>query len=893
MHIFVINVCINDTPVVQVIKPYEITQVFLNTTFNRYVHSGSDSLQDEFTIAASDGVFTVHKDVPITIMPLNDELPTLLPGLVTKLTTLEGGQVAIGSDVLAATDPDTNDLVLQYIVVQHPLRGVILRGGLVVNRFSQKDVEDGLISYHHTAGEIGLFKVQDTVTFLVSDSSVPTDENLPTHQVAITINPVDNQPPGIILGNPFFVPEGQKNTLTADVISALDRDSTMDQLTFHIVLEPTWGYVENVRPNPGSEKSNAGKPISSFTFDDIQEGDIKYVQSIHQLVEPTSDLFIVYVSDGERVSPNVTFLVNINPRNDEKPTFRVTNFTVYENSFYKIQSSFMTVSDLDIPMEMLLFSIMDAPTHGMLVDRAVDDSVPVYDFTLNQFQNTMKLAYVHDGSESTQDSFDIRVSDGKHTLRRTVYITIIPVNDERPEVVKNAGLELSLHENRLISPVVLLTRDLDTPDDELFIVLHALPQRGQLQRKLSADEWEDITNVGSNFTQRDINLNLIRYQHVADLGTKGIDRFRFSVTDGEFKTAKESFRILVEGTKRLALEVWNEGLRVREASYRVLTPDHLSATDHSDQIDTILFTVLSDPTEGQLEDVSRPGVPLTSFTQLDVIGQRVVYRHLRTDRVANDVITLSISNGYETRNDTFQIVIIPVDNSLPGLIVNEPITVTERGVELITQSNLHAIDIDTNPARISYIVTQFPTFGRLLLSGRPVRHSFSQLDVDNLEVSYRHEVGSYSEDVFYFIVTDGTNEGFSADGGVRNQPVGFSIQIDHVDSSPPRITRMEVPQKMETVHSNNGFVLSNMVLQSEDECGPEGILYVVTHEPLFGHFENTENRQRIQNQFTQAEVDQRLIMYVIREEAQVTNDSFIFEVHDCAGNAVVNKRSVV
>lgn len=868
------------------------SQLFDMFTFisDRYVHGGSDSLQDEFTIAASDGVFTVYQDVPITVMPLNDELPTLRPGLTSKLVTLEGGQVAIGSDVLSATDPDTNDLVLQYIVVQHPLRGVILKGGLVVNRFSQKDVDDGLITYHHTAGEIGLTKVQDTVTFLVSDSSVPTDENLPTHRVTISVTPVDNQHPGIIFGNPFFVLEGQKNSLTADIISALDRDSTTDQLTFHITRQPEWGYVENVRPNPGSEKSNAGTPVDSFTFDDIQEGDIKYVQSVHQAVEPTSDSFVLYVSDGERASPNVTFLVNVNPRNDEKPTMRVTNFTVYENSFYKILPNFMTVGDLDIPMEMLLFSIMDAPRHGMLVDRAVDDSVPVYDFNLNQFQNTMKLAYVHDGSESTSDSFDIRVSDGKHVLRRTAYVTIVPVNDERPQVIKNAGLELSIHEHRLISPLVLLTSDLDTPDEDLIILIHSLPQRGRLQRKVSVDVWEDITTLPTNFTQRDVNLNLIRYQHVGDLGTKGIDRFRFSVTDGQYKTGKETFRIVVEGTKRLPLEVWNQGLRVREASYKVLTPDHLSATDHSDQIDSILYTVLTDPTEGQLEDVSRPGVPLASFTQVDLIGQRIIYRHLRTDRVTNDAITLSIGNGYETRNDTFHIAVIEVDNSLPGLIVNEPISVVQWGVEVITLSNLQAIDLDTNPSRIAYIITQFPTSGRLLLSGQPILHSFSQLDVDNLEVSYRHEVGDSDQDGFYFIVTDGTNEGFSTGDGVTNQPSRFSIQIDHIDSSPPHIRRMEVPQKMETVHSNNGFILSNMVLHSEDECGSEGILYIVTREPSFGHFENTETRQRIQRQFTQEEVDQRLIMYVIREEAQATNDSFTFEIHDCAGNAVVNKR---
>ena len=45
-------------------------------------------------------------------------------------------------------------------------------------------------------------------------------------------------------------------------------------LFHHVYLtqEPEWGYVENILPSPGFEKSNAGKPITFFTFDHLQEG---------------------------------------------------------------------------------------------------------------------------------------------------------------------------------------------------------------------------------------------------------------------------------------------------------------------------------------------------------------------------------------------------------------------------------------------------------------------------------------------------------------------------------------------------------------------------------------------------------------------------------------------
>lgn len=48
----------------------------------------------------------------------------------------------------------------------------------------------------------------------------------------------------------------------------------------------------------------------------------------------------------------------------------------------------------------------------------------------------MKLAYVHDDSESLADSFVIQLSDGKHTILKTISVAITPVNDEKPMLSK-------------------------------------------------------------------------------------------------------------------------------------------------------------------------------------------------------------------------------------------------------------------------------------------------------------------------------------------------------------------------------------------------------------------------------------------------------------------------
>ncbi|XP_063962437.1 FRAS1-related extracellular matrix protein 1-like [Lytechinus pictus] len=858
-----------------------------------YMSDGSESSSDQFTVSLSDGVHSITEIVTINVIPVNDEVPALLPGLESELTIPEGGSVTIGSDVLSATDPDTNDLLLHYIVVMHPLRGVLLKDGVIVNRFSQRDVNRGKIVYEHTGGETGLSNIQDVITFIVSDKSIPSNPDLPVKDVIINIAPSDDRPPRIVFGNPFFVNEGEKAPLTVDVLSAVDRDSPLGDLRFVITRQPVWGFVENVLPTPGFEKSNAGKPITSFTFQDITDGNINFVQSPSSRMEPISDSFMLYVTDGEHSSPNVTFVVNITPQNDEVPTLTVRNFTVHEGSFFKIRTDTINANDLDIPMDMLMFSIVRAPEHGMIINRVptlVESPTPVYDFNINQLLNTLSLAYVHDDSESTEDRFVVRVTDGKHTVRKTVNITIIPVNDESPEIIKNAGIRISIRENRIISSVILRTEDRDTPDDYLVYTLNSLPRRGTLQRKVAEDTWEDITDTLTNFTQWDLNQNLIRYVHSANLGSKGIDRFYFSVSDGVHSTGKQNFRIMIQNTKREPLIITNNGLQLDEGQTVIIPPTILSANDNSGQLTDILFNVLSSPTQGHLEDVARPGIPLTTFSQMDILGQRLVYRHLRVDQINNDEFTFSVTNGYEVRNDTFQIVVNPVDNMLPVLMVKEEVTVAQNGFQIISLSQLHALDPDTPASSVFFVVTQMPNFGTLLIGGLPIEQRFTQQDIDNYDISYRHDFGQADTDEFFFVVEDGTNRGFLTGGNIQYEPVRFQININIVDSSPPEIITNVGPTKMQTMLDRTGFVFSNMNLQAVDDCSADDVTYSVVKDPMFGHLEYVDTFQRIQGRFVQTDINNKRVMYVMRDNARAANDSFMFDVWDCHGNSLKNQR---
>lgn len=89
----------------------------------------------------------------LKIIPVNDEPPKLQPGLKSKLECLEGDRVVITTEYLYATDSDSDDSRLTYIIVRSPIQGVIQKDGLAVDTFFQLDVTQGSISYIHTGNK--------------------------------------------------------------------------------------------------------------------------------------------------------------------------------------------------------------------------------------------------------------------------------------------------------------------------------------------------------------------------------------------------------------------------------------------------------------------------------------------------------------------------------------------------------------------------------------------------------------------------------------------------------------------------------------------------------------------------------------------------------------------
>lgn len=58
-----------------------------------------------------------------------------------------------------------------------------------------------------------------------------------------------------------------------------------------------------------------------------------------------------------------------------------------------------------------------------------------------------------------------------------------------------------------------------------------------------------------------------------------------------------------------------------------LMTDVLLAVDGAEKPEEILYVITSPPQYGQIEYTRYPGIPISSFSQMDVAGQAVCYVH--------------------------------------------------------------------------------------------------------------------------------------------------------------------------------------------------------------------------------------------------------------------------
>ncbi|XP_047556906.1 FRAS1-related extracellular matrix protein 1 [Lutra lutra] len=882
----------------------------------RYQHDGSERLQDDIFLEVTDGTSSAEFVLHVEVFPVNDEPPILKADLNPMMHCSEGEEVVITSEYIFATDVDSDDLKLMFVIAREPQHGVVRKAGVTVDQFSQEDVISGAVTYKHTGGEIGLVPCLDTITLVVSDGeagpfvngccyngphpSVRPHESFPVYDLNITVQPVDNQSPSIAIGTMFVVDEGFSAALTINHLSATDPDTAGDDLEFVLVSPPQFGYLENTLPSAGFEKSNMGVSIASFWWKDMKALHINYVQARHLRMEPTADQFTVYVTDGKRRSLEIPFHIIINPTNDEAPDFVVQNITVCEGQMKELDTSVIDAADLDLPKDLLLFSVTRKPSHGLLINRVLGKDFPqnmqpvnpsrkhelVQNFSLELLKNGMKLVYVHDDSESLADDFTVQLSDGKHKILKTISVEITPVNDEKPTLNKKAEITMKMGETRIISSAVLSAIDEDSPREKIYYLFERLPQNGQLQLKIGRD-WVPVY-PGMKCTQEDVDLNLLRYTHTGSMDSQDRDSFTFYLWDGDNRSPALDCHITIKDMGKGDIVILVKPLVVSKGDRGFLTTTSLLAVDGTDKPEELLYVITSPPRFGQVEYVRYPGVPITSFSQMDIAGQTVCYVHKSKAAVSRDTFRFIISNGLQTKHEVFEIILETVDRALPVVTRNRGLRLAQGATGLLSPDLLQLTDPDTPAENLTFVLAQLPQHGQLCLRGTVLlQHNFTQWDVDNRDVTYRHLGGDSRADCFTFVATDRTNQGFVVEGRVDQKPVSFTIQVDQLDKTAPYITHLHSPSQVGLLKNGcYGIYLTSHVLKASDpDTDDDLIIFKILRGPQHGHLENTTTGEFIHEKFIQKDLNSKTILYIISPSLEVHSDIMEFQIMDPTGNS--------
>ncbi|XP_069098697.1 FRAS1-related extracellular matrix protein 3 [Pleurodeles waltl] len=857
-----------------------------------YKHSGDESTKDSIEMVVGDGVHEVPITVRIVVKPVDDEVPTIMlpSGLLgSSIDVLENGETEITSNVIQGTDPDTDDLMLTFIVEEPPRMGDILVNGVPSERFTQQDIISGLVVYSHTKGEIGLQKQHDSFNLTISDLSdewVIGGNKVQGVRVQVTILPVDSVAPEVTVGTQFTVLEGDKNLFTLQNLDAEDVDTPKDDILCTIIVQPTSGYVENISPAPGSEKSRAGTPISAFTIRDVRSGHIGYVQSIHKGVEPTEDRFTFRCSDGVNFSPRHFFPIVIIPTNDEKPEIFVREFIVMEGMSLVVDTPILNGADADHPPDELSFQILKPPKHGRIVQQLTTGTVPVNNFTLEEIKEGSNIVYEHRDSETKEDSFEVRLTDGKHTVDQKVLIMVIPVDDETPRMTINDGLEVEIGESKIITNKVLKATDLDSEDPSLTYIIRFGPSQGLLQRLNK--EGTILTNItiGMNFTQDDIDKGLIQYSHTGQEGIR--DLIKFDVTDGTNPLIDRYFYISIGSIDMVFPDVINKGVTLKEGGKVTLTTDLLSTSDLNSPDENLRFSITRAPSRGHLESTDHPGVPITSFTQLQLAGNKIYYTHTSDDEMKMDSFEFEVTDGYNPVFRTFRVSITDVDNKKPVLTVHN-LVVNEGENKLITPFELTVEDRDTPDNLLRFTITQVPVHGQILYNNSHPITSFTKQDMNENLVSYRHDGTESKEDSFSFTVTDGTHPDFYVFPDTvfeTRQPQMMQILINSLDNGVPQIVVNKGAPTLRILHTGHlGFMITSKALRAEDRDSPHRLLkYKISEGPEHGSIINTARGNDSVSSFTQADIDDMKICYVLKDGNNATSDIFHFSIEDNGGN---------
>lgn len=519
------------------------------------------------------GPLTDTENVTLTVGEVNDPPVATVPG---DQTVDEDTPLVITGVSVADVDANGEDVVVTLSVNNGTISidnnpNVVINGngGDTITLTGTIDDINSIIDEITYQGDLN-FNGDDTLTVNINDQGNTGDggPQQDTETVDITVNPIDDEPVVDPNGPGNNGPYENTFTENGNPVSAVDPAAITiedvdgdDLIQAEISIDVVRDAGQEFLAVDQAALNNAGltavyDPTNGTLTITGQASPADYEAVLATLTyENTSEnpddtprnLSLVVTDENNTDSGAGQSIINVVPVNDP-PEVTVPGQIIateeIEQAVPGVSVSDIDAGDADIRVTVSAdngalsvpatagVTIVGDDTGNLVLTGSVDDINAALD----------QLTYTGNQDFSGADTITVTANDlgntggGALTDSETIPVTVNDVNDP-PVVTTNDGAIYPNGGTIVIGPDGLTATDPDNPPEEIIFTITDFPEHGQIL----VNGQPLVPGQTVTFTQADINNGAVTYVSNGDEAT--MDDFTFTVTDGEFTTAPQTFAL--------------------------------------------------------------------------------------------------------------------------------------------------------------------------------------------------------------------------------------------------------------------------------------------------------------------------------------------------------------
>uniref|UniRef100_A0A671RYF6 Chondroitin sulfate proteoglycan 4-like n=1 Tax=Sinocyclocheilus anshuiensis TaxID=1608454 RepID=A0A671RYF6_9TELE len=761
-------------------KLYQFRQEDLEQKRVLFIHHGMTS--GRFVLFVSDGKHYVS-----SLLDISAQDAYLKTGNNTGLLVQKGqAKTLTNANFSVETNLDIrNDNEILFTIQEAPKHGGLYLKDSKIESFTQHDLRNGFLSYHHDNSK----NLADVFTLLVKAKDIRLDV-----KIHVKVYLESHQRPPVVLHNKtLLVEEGKPVKIESNKLKVTHEASSASEITFTVKVAPSYGYLCRFIEGKDQYQGTQEDPLVTFSQRDVNAGNIQYVQ-----VAPgqESDSFTLAASNGVAEVNDIIMSVDIIPR---LIPIEVSNITLKEGASKALTEDVIRVTNPHFSGLNFVYYVSEGPLHGR-IENSRFRGIPTTYFTRKQVEQEY-IYYVHDNTETSEDHFTITANDTdlrKHSAPWTVYVQITAVNDEPPAITANRvlrchgfcqikcitlffylypGVTVTEGDKVLIGKSMLDASNLMTKQPEskrssyeVWYQVTSLPKHGVI-----VVGERNLTKEKPNFSQFILNKYGITYHH--DNSETTHDRFDFDVYLNlknkpptrpldPSEVVSESFNITIIpiNDQPPVLKTKAPSLKVIQGDSVAIGPNHLSVVDLDNPPSEIQYTVISKPSNGFLAITKRMNESVDSFSQAQINNGEVFFIH--DGSPSSGAFYFSVTDGHHRPlYKLFNLEVVEITVSLAN---NTEVLLDQGHTSVtLTRSHLAAVTNGKNTT-VHYKITVPPRYGKLLLDNEDVT-VFNQDDLQEEKLRYHMVSLESSHDNFEFAA-------FTTEANLTNQVVNITVK---------------------------------------------------------------------------------------------------------------------